>query len=157
MKYTLLVSAPALVLGALLSVPHSASASTILYDDSIFVQGQQSFIQSIVVPTAGTLTVTLSNIPLWDTISGLSLFTSTSSAVLGTPMTAGSETISVQPGTIYAHLFGNANGVYGVGLAGLTMQFQADVAAVPLPGTLVSLLSGLGLLFGWRRHQTLTI
>jgi hypothetical protein len=63
----------------------------------------------------------------------------------------GSETYSVGAGPIYAHWFGNAAGIYDLGVIGVTISFQPTLP-VPLPASLVLLLSGLGVLFGWQRR-----
>ena len=130
-----------------------ARADTVMYDSAGLIQGQQSFTDSFVVPTAGTLTVTLTDIPWLDTVSDLSGFVSTTTGVIGKPMTLGTESIYVQqPGTVYAHFFGDANGTYGIGAYGVKVSFNAGPSPVPLPGTLVLLFSGLGLLLGWQRR-----
>ena len=131
----------------------SASADTVLYDSSGFIQGQQSFVQSFDITTAGTLTVSLSEIPWLDTVSNLNFFLTTASGTVGASMGAGTESVSVGPGVVYAHWFGDASGAYGVGVYGMKLMFQPGGAPVPLPGTLVLLLSGLGLLFGMRYRR----
>jgi hypothetical protein len=134
-------------------LPVGAQADTVLYNSAGFIQGQQSFVQSFDITTAGTLTVTLSNIPWLDTIADLNGFLSTANGVLGKPMGVGTESISVQPGMIYAHWFGDADGTYGVGVYGVKVMFQPNgMPAVALPRSLLLLLSGLGVLFGWQRR-----
>jgi hypothetical protein len=135
-------------------IPVAAQADTVLYDSAGFITGQQSFVQSFDITTAGTLTVTLSNIPWLDTIAGLNGFVSTATSVLGSSIGVGTESMSVQPGMIYAHWFGDANGAYGLGVYGVKIMFQPNgVTAVALPRSLVLLLSGLGVLFGWQRRN----
>lgn len=134
-------------------LPLAAEADTVLYDSAGFIQGRQSFVQSFDITTAGTLTVTLSDIPWLDTIGGLTAFVSTPSSVLGNSMGAGTESMQVKPGMIYAHWFGDASGTYGVGVYGVKIAFQpSGVSAVPLPKSLILLLSGLGVLLGWQRQ-----
>lgn len=128
-----------------------AQAATVIYDGSGIIHGQQSFVQSFNITTPGTLTVTLSNIPWLDTVSGLTGFVSSTTSVFGTPMGAGTESFNVDPGTFYAHWYGDANGPYGLGVYGIDISFQSStVPAVPLSRSLIFLLSGLGLLFGWQ-------
>jgi hypothetical protein len=132
----------------------TALAGSVLYNTTGVIQGQQSFVQSFNITTPGTLTITLSNIPWLDTISGLNCFVSTTTSVLGTSTGPGSESMNVDPGTIYAHWFGDAAGTYGLGVYGINISFQpSGAAAVPLPGTLILLLSGLGLLLGWQGRR----
>jgi MYXO-CTERM domain-containing protein len=53
---------------------------------------------------------------------------------------------------LYAHWFGNANGAFGLGVYGLNIAFQPTGTPVPLPTSLILLLSGLGMLWGWQRR-----
>jgi hypothetical protein len=125
-----------------------------MYDGISLFSGQQSFMESFNLATSGTLTFSLSNIPWLDTVSNLSGFLSTTSGQIGSTIGAGTESLSVGPGTYYAHWFGDASGAYNLGVVGLKIDFQPNgVTAVPLPTTLVLMLSGLGLLFGWQRRK----
>jgi hypothetical protein len=134
-------------------LPSSAAhADTVLYDNAGFIQGQQSFVQAFDLTTPGTLTVTLSSIPWLDTISDLNFFASSATSVLGDLTGPGTESITVGPGMIYAHWFGDADGAFGLGVYGLKIAFQPNVTAVPLPASLMLLLSGLGVLLGWQRR-----
>ncbi len=142
---------------ALLSAPIAARAGTVLYDSSGFIEGQQSFVQGFELTSAGTVTVTLSNIPWFDTISGLDCFLTTASGAIGKSMGAGTESFNVGPGMLYAHWLGDANGAYGLGVYGLDITFQSNGQSpngtpVPLPASLILLLSGLGMLWGWQRR-----
>ena len=132
----------------------AASADTVLYDNSGFIQGQQSFVQSFDITTAGTLTVSLSDIPWLDTISNLNFFLTTAAGTVGTPMGAGAESVNVGPGMVYAHWFGDAAGTFGLGAYGLKLIFQPNgPTPVPLPGALILLLSGLAAVFGSRHRR----
>jgi hypothetical protein len=127
----------------------SAAADTVLYDSAGFIQGQQSFVQSFDITTAGTLTVSLADIPWLDTISNLNFFLTSAGGTIGKSMGAGTESIGVGPGVIYAHWFGDANGAFGVGAYGIKLSFQPGTP-VPLPGALFLLLSALAALVGVR-------
>jgi len=131
----------------------SASADTVLYDSSGFIQGQESFVQSFDITTAGTLTVSLSDIPWLDTISNLNFFLTTASGTVGASTGAGTESVSVGPGLVYAHWYGDAAGTFGVGAYGIKLTFQPNGSPVPIPGTLILLLSGVGLLFAMRYRR----
>jgi hypothetical protein len=142
----------AVIAGALSLRP--AAADTVLYDTAGFIQGQQSFVQSFDITTAGTLTVSLADIPWLDTVSNLNFFLTTAGGTVGTSMGAGTESIGVGPGVVYAHWFGDANGAFGVGAYGIKLMFQpGSVTPVPLPGALFLLLSALAALVGVRPRR----
>ena len=124
----------------------SACADTVLYDNAGFVHGSQSFVDSFTVTTPGTLTISLADVPWLDTLSGLSLFLTTASGPMGASMGSGTESIQVGPGTFYAHGFGDANGQFQLGVYSLEITFQPQVSAVPLPGSLILMVSALGLI-----------
>jgi hypothetical protein len=131
----------------------SARASTVLFNSATVVQGQQAFVQSFTVTTPGTLTITMSNIPWMDVVTDLNCFVTTTKGVAGSVMNgAGTESIGLQPGTIYAHWFGEAEGAYGAGVIGVEIQWQPGTP-VALPTSLVLMLSGLGILLFWQRRR----
>jgi MYXO-CTERM domain-containing protein len=132
----------------------AAKADSVLYDEANFVEGQQSFTESFNITTPGTLTVSISNIAWLDVVSDLNCFVSTSKSVMN-PLTngGGTETFKVGAGAIYAHWFGSALGNYNLGVIGVKITFTPSSMPVPLPGSLILLLSGLGLLFGWQRRS----
>lgn len=154
MKIRHFLAAAIVAIGTWLLPPGAARADTVLYDSAGFIQGQQSFVQTFDITTPGTLTVTLSNIPWLDTIAGLNCFLSTATSVLGHSMGVGTESMNVGTGMIYAHWFGNASGAYDLGVYGLKIAFQpSGVSTVPLPASLILLLSGLGVLLSWQRRK----
>lgn len=121
-----------------------AHADTVLYNEAGFIQGQESYVQSFDITSPGTLTVTLTNIPWLDTISNLSGFLSNSRGEIGGLFSDGGESVKVSPGMVYAHWFGDALGPYGAGVFGIKVTFEpAGQTVVPVPGTVVLLLSGL--------------
>jgi len=128
-------------------------ADTVLYDSLSTIENQQGFTQSFTLATPGVLTLTVSTMPWLDVVSDITAFLSTPTGSMGTMLTApGSESFKVGAGTIYAHWFGEAQGSYGAGVLGVEVQFQpSGSVAVALPASLILLLSGLGLLFGWQR------
>ena len=136
------------------AMPIAASrADTVLYDAASFVEGEQSFTQSFDITSPGTLTVSITDIAWLDIVADLNSFVSTTGSLLNpTANGGGSETYNVGAGPIYAHWFGNAAGIYDLGVIGVTISFQSAALPVPLPASLVLLLSGLGVLFGWQRR-----
>jgi hypothetical protein len=149
-------AASALLALSLWLTPFSASrADTVLYDAGSFVEGQQSFTQSFNLSGPGTLTVSITDIAWLDIVSDLNCFLSTASGLINPAANgggSGSESFSVGSGPIYAHWFGSAQGIYDLGVIGVKITFQPAGIPVPLPASLVLLLSGLGVLFGWQRR-----
>jgi hypothetical protein len=140
----------------LASMTESARADTVLYDSASLLVGDSGGSQSLEFATPGTLTITVTNIPWLDVVTDLTTFLSTSNGVVGNKMyAAGTESISVGPGTYYANWFGDAQGTYNEGVVGIKIQFQPS--AVPLPATLILLLSGLGVIFGWQSRRGPTL
>jgi hypothetical protein len=152
------VAASVLLALSIWLTPFAASrADTVLYDAGSFVEGQQSFTQSFNISGPGTLTVSITDIAWLDIVSDLNCFLSTASGLInpaanGSGGDNGSETFSVGSGPIYAHWFGSAQGIYDLGVIGVKITFQPAGIPVPLPASLVLLMSGLGVLFGWQRR-----
>lgn len=144
-----------LIATAALAMPATAAfADTVIYDGVSLIQGQQAFSDTFSVSAPGALTISLSNIPWLDTVSNLSGFVSNASGEIGNTLTgAGSETMNLTAGTYYAHWFGDAAGQYNLGVVGLNITFEANGTSVALPPSLVLMLSGLGLLFGWQNRR----
>ncbi len=154
MRARYVLGAMVLILGVGLLRPHPAQAGTVLYDSANFVVGQQSFVQAFTLTTAATVTVTLSSIPWLDTIMGLNCFLTSASGVVSSWTGEGSESVHLGAGTYYSHWYGEAGGQYKIGVDKLRIEADYDHSTtVPLPASLVLLLSGLGVLFGWQRRE----
>jgi hypothetical protein len=130
-----------------------ARAGEVLYDASGFLQGTESFVESFNLPSAGTLTVTLSNVDWLAPLASLNLLVSSPNGKLGPEMGAGTSTFAVQSGEVSAQWFGTAQGPLNTGVYAVRIEFQpAAGIPVPLPTSLVLLLSGLVLL-SWQRRR----
>jgi hypothetical protein len=156
MKLHRIVSAVGLLLAAWLVPQKAAHADMVVYDSISVFAGQQAFTDSFSVTTPGTLTVTMTNIPWLDTVTNLSFFMSSPTGTLGSTLNgSGTEAITIsKPGTYTANWFGNAQGLYDLGVVGLNVEFHPNGTTVSLPASILLMLSGLGLLFAWPRLAT---
>ena len=147
----------AMILGfALYALPMGrASADTVLYDGAGFLQGTESFSQTFNLTAPGTLTVTLSNIAWPQQLASLNFLLSSSSGTMGPEMSTGTYSFNVVTGgNVFAQWFGTAQGPLNAGVYSLKIDFQPlGGTAVPLPASVVLLLSGLALLLWQRRAK----
>ncbi len=120
------------------------SANTLI-ERSGLITGSQTIVQPIVVSSAGTFTVRLSD-PEWPVrLSALSFAATTSSSVIARMNAPGTMSFEVSgPTTLYAAVFGTAAAPLSLGLYSLQMSF----APVPLPGALGLMLLGLAAMRG---------
>ena len=131
---------------------YAATADTVLYDQSGFVAGQQSFSQSFDLDTPGMLTVTLQNVSWPQQLSSLDLLLSNSQGSIAPEMGAGSASFKVDSGTLFAQWFGTAQtGGLNLGVFALKIEFAPTM--VPLPASISLFLSGLALLVWQRRNR----
>jgi hypothetical protein len=153
MKLSPILSMLTHVAAAWLVPAGAAHADMIIYDSMTVFQGQQAFTDSFNVSTPGTLTVTVTGVPWLDTVTNLSFFMSSPTGTVGSTLAgAGTESISLNsPGTYSANWFGNAQGLYDLGVVGVNIEFRPNGTPVPLPASILLMLSGLGLLFAWPR------
>lgn len=131
-----------------------AEAGEVLYDGTGFLQGTQSFVQSFNLTSPGTLTVTLTNVAWPQSLASLNMLLTSASGIVGSEMGAGTAVFDIKKGDdIFAHWFGTAQGPLNTGLYSLKIDFQAAGGGtpVPLPTSILLLLSGLGLLIWHRR------
>jgi hypothetical protein len=131
-----------------------AAAEQVLADISGFMVGTQSFAESFNLPSAGTLTVTLSNVAWPEKLASLNLVLSSSGGLLGPEMGTGmSQFIVGSGGNVTAQWFGTAQGALDAGVFSVKIEFlPKGEMAVPLPASIFLFLSGLGLL-AWRRRS----
>jgi len=148
----------AMILGfGLLALPMTrASADTVLFDSSGFLQGTESFTQAFNLTSAGTLTVTLSNIAWPQQLASLNFLLSSANGTMGPEMSAGTYSFAIAAGgNVFAQWFGAAQGPLNAGVYSLKIEFQPEAGLpVPLPASALLLLSGLALLLWQRRGRT---
>jgi hypothetical protein len=146
----------AMVLGlAFLTLPiKPANADTVLYDGSGFLTGTQSFAQSFNLTAPGTLTVTLSNVAWPQKLASLNLVFSSANGLMGPEIGEGTYSFAVAAGgNVFAQWFGSAQGPLNAGVYSLKIDFRSiSGVPVPLPTSLVLLLSGFALLL-WHRRE----
>jgi hypothetical protein len=156
-----MVVAAGLALGGA-AASQQAAAETIgpsmLLSESTLVANQQSNVYSFTAPTAGTLSVQLSDLVWPNTLSDLSFSLNSPSSVLGWVASAGSLSLQVGSGTYYADVTGTAGGPLDLGLYSLQITFTPAGSEVALPATLGMLLGGLGMLacvrLRWMRNES---
>jgi hypothetical protein len=128
----------------------AARAEMIMLSQTTLITGSDSSVATITVPSSGSLTVDLSNIPWPESLASLSFMLSSASQVVGTFSTDSSmvQSYEVTPGTYFAHLTGTAGGSLDLGIYSITVGFQpAGVVPLPPSGSLliIGLLAVLGL------------
>jgi hypothetical protein len=132
-----------LAVTTLLAAP-LAAADTVLTKDSPLITGTQSHVYSLLAPSAGTVTVKLTELNFPDRLENLSFALTTASGVLTTLDGAGDLQFDLTgAGTYYAILNATGAGRFSLGQASLSVMFAPLAAPVPLPGAFVLLLSGL--------------
>lgn len=132
-----------LAMGCLLPAM-SARAESLLVAQTTLISGTESTVDSFSVPSAGTVTVQLSDLPWPQALSSLSFMATSGNQVLSSwsTLTSGVESFQVTPGTYFAHVTGTAAGALDLGLYSMTLSFQ-PAGTVPLPGSAWLLVIGL--------------
>ena len=156
MTYRHLLAAGLLSIGGW-ALSAAAQADTVLYDGMGFMTGTQSFTDSFNLPTAGVVTVTLTDVAWPDQLASLNFLLASSSGPSGPEMGAGTEAFNVKAGDFFAQWFGTAQGPLDAGVFALKISYlPAGATPVPLPTSLALLLSGLGLMIWQRRSRPKT-
>ncbi len=128
-------------------------ASQVIYDGVGFLVGTQSFEDTFSLSGPGTLSVTLTDFDWPSPLSSLDMVVSTAQGALGPESGAGTVNYQISnPSTVSAQWFGTAAGPLDTGLVGLEVQFTPSATTVPLPTSIVLLLSGLAFLV-WQRRM----
>lgn len=149
---------PWIAAGFALSTCGLAQAETLISQTGL-ISGRQAFTFELDVDGAGTISVLLADLNWQGRLANLSFSLSQTQLlepVAVKPLAAGSTPVQMyevaSAGTYYAHVSGEATGLYGIGLYALHADFEALEAAVPLPAAGWLLLSGAGALWGLRRR-----
>lgn len=154
MKFKGIFVAVTCVLAVLLAMSKSARADEVIYQGVGFMTGTQSLQDTFSVAGPGTLTVSLKDFGWPVAFYNLDMVVTTPQGLLGPEFGAGTTSFDIAAATtINAQWFGTAVGPLGAGLYGLTINFAPSATTVPLPSTLVLLLSGLAFLIWQRRNR----
>jgi hypothetical protein len=145
-----LLGAAVLVLSGWLA-PGAANACQVWLDTSGVIRGEQSFVDSFTVKTAGILTVTLTDLGPPVTSKDLYGWVTSANGEESPTFGPGTESFQVGPGLVSMHWVGDPTGKHRIIKYDLELKFHPGGSVVPLPTSLALLASGLALLFLWRR------
>jgi hypothetical protein len=140
-------------------VKQSTDSTSVLLTESTLVINQQSNVYDFTAPGPGTLTVQLEDLTWPDPLNSLTFSLDSARSVLGWIASAGELTLSItNGGSYFVDVTGDAGGALDLGLYSMQVDYYPHGATVPLPGSLVLLLSGLGILGGarlfWMRNES---
>ncbi len=145
----------ALALACIAGAPF-AQADTVLLSESPTFSGSQSYVYSLTAPGAGAINVTLTDLKFPAALGDLSFAFTTAAGVLQTLEGEGALSFDIaEAGKYYAVVSGTGLGKFSLGQASVSVLFAAlnPPTAVPLPGALALLLSGLGGVAGFARKR----
>jgi hypothetical protein len=139
-------------------IPDASGSGMSLYSGSKLVFGNSASIVQLVIPTAGVLSLSWTDLDFSSSLATLDVGLSSATKNMGDFQSGGSTTLTLNgPVTLYAAIFATAQGSMDVGLYHVSASFMPAVAAVPLPSVGIF---GLGAAFlgvlalarsrGWR-------
>jgi hypothetical protein len=135
-----------------------AQADSLLLAESGHISGQQLTSFSFNAPSAGTFTVSLTNLAWPERLSALSFALGTAgNGKLASLDSEGQMNFDISSaGTYYALVAGTAQGRWNVGMYSLNISFAqlGGPTPVPLPGALMLLFSALTGVIGVTRKTT---
>jgi hypothetical protein len=131
-----------------------ARADMLLLSQTTLVEGTESTLATLTVPSPGALNVTLSNIAWPLSLDSLSFMLSSSDQVISawSTTTSNFQSYNVTPGTYFVHVTGSAAGTLDLGVYSITATFQ-PAGVVPLPASGVLLLCGVLLIAALARSR----
>jgi hypothetical protein len=149
----------ALLVSALMlwSMGSSRASAEVLYDGAGFLYGTQAFSESFDLPSAGILSVTLTDVAWPQQLASLKMSVGTTAGIMKTgdaTNTPFSSSFSVKAGDVFTQWFGTAQGTLKTGLYTVNINFQPQGSAVPLPKSIALFLSGIALLLWQRRIRS---
>jgi hypothetical protein len=135
----------ALALGCFAAAWSVAGHAESVAADTEYFRGTQTATSTFAAPGAGTLTVNVYDLDWPSALSSLSFSVTNATSVMGTLTKPGTLEYDVTgPGMYTAVISGAAgNNPFGLGAYSFNVQFTS---AVPLPPSVILLLSGLGAL-----------
>jgi hypothetical protein len=135
--------------------PASAEPGSIMLPElSGLISGRQSIATPIVIPVAGTLTITLSDLAWPEALQSLSFSLTDTHSVLAQLVSPGVLTVDIStPGQYFGFVYGAAQGALNLGLYSVSLSLTPSVPQVPVPAAAWLLLSGCGALFSFRRRR----
>ncbi len=131
-----------------LSLAPPAKADSLLLAQTTLISGSSAVTDSFTAPSAGTVTVQLSNLNWPTRLSALSFAATTGSQVMSAwswdALAANVQSFQVGAGTYFAHVTGQAAGLLNLGLYSLSISFKSSAAPpVPLPASDWLLVGGM--------------
>jgi hypothetical protein len=155
MKFSAALAGAALVAGGLFQ---SAQADMVevgadsSYQDVGFISGVDRSSNAFDIVLAGTYRATLTDFVFPEAFQALQLIVTSATQEFGRIEGTGSFVFDADPGRYFVSLFGQAGGIFDLGLYGVDISV-ANVAPVPLPPAALLLLSALGALAAVRKRR----
>jgi hypothetical protein len=166
MKRTLLGLAGALALSGVLPAAQAgmitasdAGPGNVLINQSEFVDGDSAQSMMLVLPSAGELSISFTDMDFTGALDSLEFGLSETSSSVSGMIDADNMTIDfTRPTTLYLDVFARAGHHTGFGLYNINVCFQPKPSPVPLPASQTSLAAGLAaLIWLFRRRGQATV
>jgi hypothetical protein len=133
----------ALLLGALFGAQPAQAESVVLAETGLIVGGETADF-SMNLPSAGTVSIELTDLGWAAPLSSLTFSVTTANSVLDSMSGPGDTTFNVSSGGAYfAHVGAQAQGALDLGVYSLDVLFNPQGSTVALPASIWLLLGGL--------------